>query len=301
MKDFIDIQNVVTESTELKRSNTDGFVPGDWIQVTEKVDGANASVEYVGGKLECYSRKHHLNYSNTLQGFWNYVQKFDAKKWEPYEDIVVFGEWLVKHSVRYANDKYGHWYVYDAYNKRLEEWLQQKEVKELCEALNLEYVHEIYLGEFKSWDHIRDLAKTESAYGAAQMEGVVVKNLDKLCDEENRLPVYLKYVNEGFKETKAPKEVDVEKENARAAAAALMATVCTEERVRKEIYKCRDEGLLELPLEPTKMSEVAKLLPSRIYQDILKEEPETLKACGEFGGRLVSSMTMQHARKLILG
>ena len=303
MKHFIDIQGLIEEDTELKCSNAGGFEPGDLIQVTEKIDGANASVECVNGKLECYSRKQPLTFSNTLQGFWNYVQNFDASKWVPYEGLVIFGEWLVSHSVRYAKERYNRWYVYDAYDKAREEWLDQKDVKKLCEILGLEYVHEIYLGEFKNWDHIKELALTDSAYGAKQMEGVVVKNLSKLADIENRLPSYLKWVNASFKETKAhkPKEVNLEKENARAAAAELMATVCTEERIRKEIFKCRDEGLINLPIPLQEMGTVARILPKRIYDDIVKEEPETLKACGEFGSKLISSMTMQHARNIILG
>ena len=45
MKHYIDIQAIIEKDTDLKRSNAKCFEVGDIIQITEKVDGSNASIQ----------------------------------------------------------------------------------------------------------------------------------------------------------------------------------------------------------------------------------------------------------------
>lgn len=90
-KKYVDIER-------LKESYAMAFTKGEHITVTEKIDGANAAIAYdaENNALTAFSRRNILNESNTLQGFWNYVQTLDV-------DIVsavlgtryiLFGEWL---------------------------------------------------------------------------------------------------------------------------------------------------------------------------------------------------------------
>ena len=57
MKHFVDIE-VLREKDEdlggglIKKGNAQAFNVGDVISITEKIDGSNASIEYVDGKLE---------------------------------------------------------------------------------------------------------------------------------------------------------------------------------------------------------------------------------------------------------
>ena len=44
-KHFMDIENLREEDTELRQGNGYGFVVGDIIQISTKVDGSNASSE----------------------------------------------------------------------------------------------------------------------------------------------------------------------------------------------------------------------------------------------------------------
>lgn len=304
MKHFIDIDIVRDDlSNEMIAPNIMGFNPGDNISVTEKIDGANASIRYEDGVIKAFSRKQELGPFNTLKGFYEYTQSLNPALFEPYKDYVIFGEWLVKHAVKYDKEAYDKWYVYDIFDAVNCKWMAQDFVKDLCAKTGLEYVHIVYEGPFKSWAHIKELALTESAYGAKEMEGVVVKNQDRVGDENTRLPFYLKYVNKSFSETKAHRvrEVDPEKEAARAEGYELMKTICTKNRVRKEIFKCIDEGLLTPPFAPKDMAEFAKLIPKRIYQDLMKEELDTLIAVGEPAGKMSGSLTMQYVRELILG
>lgn len=207
MKHFMDISRIKeNEGSELTMSNIGAFQPGDIIQISEKVDGANASIALNNnGNLVAFSRKNELNYQNTLRGFWNYVQTLDKEKFQDLGKYVCFGEWLVSHTVKYNADAYNKWYVYDMYDTETEEWLPQSIVKEFAEAHGLEYIHVLYEGEFISWDHCRTFLNSP-AYGDKQ-EGIVIKNMSKLNYPDIRRPFYLKIVNDSFMETKAHNHV----------------------------------------------------------------------------------------------
>lgn len=306
MKHFIDIENIREESIDLgdglvRESNTGCFVPGDFVQYTEKVDGSNASFQYIDGKLIAFSRKKELDFNNTLNGFWNFVQSLNPEDYKEESHLIFFGEWLIHNKINYDNENYKQFYMYDVFNTKTEQWQMQSYVKDLAKRHNLNYVHVLYEGPFISWEHARSFLNS-SAYGSRQ-EGLVAKNQDKLHDVKNRLPAYLKIVNEDFKESMKIKErhVDLEKEANKVHAEELMNSIVTENRVSKELLKMRNEGAIPSELTPKDMGIIAKLLPKRIWEDCLKEENEVCMAAGEYAGKFCSSITMQHAKKIILG
>jgi hypothetical protein len=142
-----------------------------------------------------------------------------------------------------------------------------------------------------------------TAYGPDQ-EGIVVKNQTALFRPENRFPAYLKIVNESFKETmkvKQPKEIDPEATALRQRNIELANSIVTEARVKKMILKLIDEGIIPENLTPKDMGLVMKHLPKRIYDDVLKEEIETVKAIGENASKIISTSVAQIARKIIIG
>jgi hypothetical protein len=306
MKHFMDIQNLIENATELKASNAGGFEVGDHIQITEKWDGSNASVQWdpYDKELKCFSRTRELTFNNGLNGFWEYVQNLpEATKdiFKSYPHFVVFGEWGNKNKIVYNKDNYKKWYVYDIYDLSREEWLEQPHVKAFAYIANLTYIHELYDGPFISWEHCKSFMNSP-AYGDRQ-EGIVVKNQDKINNPDNRLPFYLKIVNEDFKETMKVKEVDPALAAARSEARALAATIVTKNRVEKMLYKLRDEQLIPEKLAPEDMGKVAKVMPKRIYEDCIKEEPETVNKVNEFEGtnfgKVCGSLTMELARQII--
>lgn len=56
----------------LKDKYVDGFQPGDYIVVQEKIDGANFSIRYddESGYVTAFSRKKKLDLGNNLRGAW---------------------------------------------------------------------------------------------------------------------------------------------------------------------------------------------------------------------------------------
>ena len=310
-KHFIDIQNIREEDTELRNRNTYAFDNNPIIQITEKVDNSNACAcwDFETNQMVAFSRKQELNFQNTLSGFWNYIQELPDTTKQVFRRLNnwrVFGEWTGQKNkiVYYDTGKIKHWYVYDIYDMETKRWLNQDTVKDFCREAKLEYVHELYYGKFISWEHCRSFMN-KPFYGDKQ-EGIVIKIQDGLDNWDNhdiKAPFYLKIVNEDFKESMKTKEkiIDLEKENAKNEARKIMESICTQNRIEKELYKMRDEGILPEKIEPTDFRTVAMNLPKRIYEDLLKEELELVQQCGEFGGKMCQQVSMSIAKDLILG
>lgn len=303
-KRFIDIENLRETDDELRESNCKGFEPGDIVNISEKLDGSSACAAYdiESDSMYAFSRNKTLDFSNTLSGFWNYVQVLDKTPFMNHPTWRVFGEWSgARNKILYDERFQNKWIIYDIYDMESESWLIQDVVRAFCKEANLEYVHVYYEGPFISWNHCRGFMNSPN-YGDVQ-EGVVCKNLTKLNDKENRLPFYLKMVNESFKESKKPRirPTNDEREKQKEEAQALAESIVTYNRIEKELYKLRNEGLIPDKLVPSDMSKIAKILPKKIYDDCLKEEKEIVMACGEYFGKLCGSITMQIARRIICG
>ena len=95
--------------------------------------------------------------------------------------------------------------------------------------------------------------------------------------------------------------LETEVEAARQKAFELAETVVTEARVKKIILKLIDEGVLPETLTPKDMGNVMKHLPKRVYDDVLKEEPETMNVLAENAGKTLATVTAKIARKIVIG
>ena len=295
-KKFMDIERI-------KEGITDGFEAGDEIVIQEKIDGANAAIRYdfETDTIVAQSRKNILNISNNLRGFYEWTQTLDKELVASGlgEDIVLFGEWLVPHTVKYPDEKYNQFYVYDAYNIKSEKYLPQCTVEAIADVLNLNYIPVFYSGEFQSWEHCYSfVGKTEM--GGEYGEGIVIKNQTKLNDKNSRTPYYLKIVGEKFQEVHKDhkKVINPEKLKANEENKALCETIVTEARVTKILHKLVDEGILSENWGASEMPIVAKNLCKRVFEDCQKEEPETTAKIENFG-KVANSICMTIARKFI--
>ena len=293
----------------IRPKNTGAFEVGDIIQITTKIDGANASIAWdnTTGKLEIFSRTNLLDSPGALRGFYDYIKTEVEPKanWSQWFDYVFFGEWCVGHAIKdYNKEWFNKWRVYDIWDKSANSYLPQTTVKNICTQLGIEYIEELYYGPFISWEHCKSFLNKSTAYGPTQ-EGIVIKNQSKLTTEDRNAPAYLKIVNERFKESqhskKDKKPIDPTIEAAKAEAAKLASSVVTEARVRKLILKLIDEGKLPAELKPKDMGIVMKLLPKLCFDDCLKEEPEIVKQLGEYAGKCIAAETAKQARKIVIG
>lgn len=301
-KHYIDIERV-KEASELTSSNMGGFVVGDDIVIQCKMDGANASITLDEcGNIVAFSRKRELNYSMTLNGFWNYAQSLNKSAFD--NRYIVFGEWLIKHTVSYAPEAYGKWYVFDIWDRMCEQWVPYPVVKRWCEENGFTCVMTWYHGPFVSWEHVRGfLARMNLA--TEQEEGIVVKNQTRLNIYNPYEPFVLKIVNDSFSEIKKDnhrkKVEDPQLVAERQQASECADMVVTKRRVHKVLMALIDDGVLPSVIEPKNMGAVAKVLPSAVYKDCVKEEPEIVASGGEYFGKACNAKVMAFAREIILG
>lgn len=295
-KSFMDIERY-------KASFNDGFEKGDHIVIQEKIDGANCAVRYDSetDMVVAQSRKNILDLQNNLRGFWEWSQTLSKEMVKAVlgNNLVLFGEWAVHHSVEYPADKYNNAYFYDVYDTENCCYLPQDKVKEIIVRLNLTYVPVFYDGEFISWEHcIGFVGKTE--LGGEYGEGIVIKNQTKLNNPNKRLPFYTKIVGEKFAETKGhtQKVINPEKIKAVEENKALAETIITKARVEKLLNKFVDEGVLPEDWSSKEMPIVAKNLTKAVYDDCVKEEAETVSMVENFG-KVANGIAMNLARQIL--
>lgn len=297
MKKYVDIER-------LKDKYAMAFKAGEHITITEKIDGANASISAnEDGTLSCFSRRQELSAENGLQGFYNYVQTLDptiisAALGTRY---IFFGEWLVKHTIVYPESRLKQFYVFDVWDTEIEQYLPWEQTKQMAEFCGLKMVPLFYDGPFTSWEDIYKFVGKTEMEGSPTGEGIVIKSQDRLDNKFSGTPAYVKIVAKEFSEvhqSKPQKEIDPEKLAKKQADEALAATIVTERRVEKAIQKFVEDGIVPENWSEKDLGTIAKNLPRAIYNDCVKEEPETVEQIENFG-KICGALSMKLARGLV--
>lgn len=297
MKKYKDIER-------LKDKYAPAFKAGEHITITEKIDGANASIVVnEDGTLTACSRRNELNQNNTLQGFYDFVQTLDASIVSAAltNRYILFGEWLVKHTIRYPEDKMKQFYVFDVFDTETEQYMPWDFTKQIAEFIGLKTVPVFYDGPFISWEHIYSFVGKTEMGGEPTGEGVVIKSQDRLDNKFSGTPEYVKIVAKEFSEvhqSKPQKEIDPAKVAAKQAAEDLAATIVTARRVEKAIQKLVEDGIVPEDWDEKSLGVIAKHLPRAVYNDCVKEEPETVAQIENFG-KICGSLTMKLAREAV--
>lgn len=297
MKKYKDIER-------LKDKYAPAFKAGERITITEKIDGANASIVVnEDGTLTACSRRNELNQNNTLQGFYDFVQTLDASIVSAAltSRYILFGEWLVKHTIRYPEDKMKQFYVFDVYDTETEQYMPWDFTKQIAEFIGLKTVPLFYDGPFISWEHIYSFVGKTEMGGEPTGEGIVIKSQDRLDNKFSGTPEYVKIVAKEFSEvhqSKPQKEIDPAKIAAKKADETLAATIVTARRITKGLEKLIEDGIIPEDWDEKSLGVIAKHLPRAIYNDCVKEEPETVAQIENFG-KICGSLTMKLAREAV--
>lgn len=297
MKKYKDIER-------LKDKYAPAFKAGEHITITEKIDGANASIVVnEDGTLTACSRRNELNQNNTLQGFYDFVQTLDASIVSAAltSRYILFGEWLVKHTIRYPEDKMKQFYVFDVYDTETEQYMPWDFTKQIAEFIGLKTVPLFYDGPFISWEHIYSFVGKTEMGGEPTGEGIVIKSQDRLDNKFSGTPEYVKIVAKEFSEvhqSKPQKEIDPAKIAAKKADETLAATIVTARRITKGLEKLIEDDIIPEDWDEKSLGVIAKHLPRAIYNDCVKEEPETVAQIENFG-KICGSLTMKLAREAV--
>lgn len=281
-----------------------GFFPGDDIIVEEKLDGANASFQYIPeeDRVAAFSHNYELDSSNDLRGFYGWVQSLDKKKIKETlgSGLKLFGEWLVPHTVVYPEECCNKFYCFDILDIGTGKYLPPDRVMEIAEKLGIEFVPVFYSGKFTGWKEVTKYVG-QTKMGGTEGEGVVVKNISNLDRSRYKAEPYTKIVSERFKEVHNPSQ-STENEpgiSCLSPEAEAALNIVTRARVEKLINKMVDEGLLPYEWDSSHMEIIMKKLPKRVYEDCMKEEPETVKSIKNFGA-IVPKIISVHVKWIIL-
>ena len=307
MKKYLDIERC-------KQKYAETFNVGEDIVIQEKIDGSNASIRYdeESGTLKAFSRRLELSADNTLNGFWDYVQTLNL---DTFKEIlgsryIVFGEWMgAKHAIKYPENVYGKFWMFDVWDTQTEQYLPYEETRSFYDKLiscgneenKFNFVPVFYIGKFESWEKTSELVGRTEVGAEPTGEGIVIKRQNCLDSKSSRLPFYVKIVSEQFSEvhkSKKQKAIDPEAIAKKEANLALAATIVTSQRVQKMIYKFIEDGLLPQDWDEHNLKDISKILPNAIYQDCVKEENETVQQVEDFG-KVAAKLSMSIVRDLI--
>jgi hypothetical protein len=152
--------------------------------VFPKLDGTNGSVWYEHGTLRCGSRNRELSPDNDNAGFMNAMMVDKAVISFLYNepDLVLYGEWLVPHTLKtYNDDAWRKFYVFDVFDRKKERLLSYDEYSEGLIAAGINVIAPIAIIKNGSIDHFTEcLSKAHYLVkdGEGSGEGVVIKNYD---------------------------------------------------------------------------------------------------------------------------
>lgn len=307
MKKYLDIERC-------KQKYAETFNVGEKIVIQEKIDGSNASIRYdeESGTLKAFSRRLELNSENTLNGFWDYVQSLNTIAFKEVlgSRYIVFGEWMgAKHAIKYPEDVYEKFWMFDVWDIQTEQYLPYEETRAFYGRLiacgnkgkKFNFVPVFYIGKFESWEKTMELVGKTEVGAEPSGEGIVIKRQDCLDSKSSRLPFYVKIVSEQFSEvhkSRKQKAIDPAAIAKKEANIALAATIVTQQRVQKMLYKFIEDGLLPQDWDEHNLKDISKILPNAIYRDCVKEESETVQQIEDFG-KVAAKLSMSIVRDLI--
>lgn len=153
--------------------------------VFPKLDGTNASVWWEDGVgLCCGSRNRQLALDNDNAGFMNamVVDKAIVSFMNNARNLVLYGEWLVPHTLKtYNDDAWRKFYIFDVYDHRLDRLLRYDEYAEALVAAGLNVIAPIAIIKNGNIDYFTEcLSKAHYLVkdGEGAGEGIVIKNYD---------------------------------------------------------------------------------------------------------------------------
>jgi hypothetical protein len=147
-----------------------------------KIDGTNGVVWNNDGLIACGSRKRELTLNNDNQGFMAWVLNQDnIRKFIVQNDnIILYGEWLVPHTLKtYRDNAWRKYYVFDVWDGQ--KYVSYDEYSEMLDKYGIEYIPPIAKIENPSYERFVSLLDKNTYLigdGKGCGEGIVIKNYD---------------------------------------------------------------------------------------------------------------------------
>lgn len=187
----------------LGKEEVEGILEGT-VHVQEKIDGANTSIWVEDKIIHLGSRNQDITYK-TFNGFHDYVLNHEGiqRLLQEHPTYRLYGEWLVRHTIGYAEKSYKNFYLFDITDAQYPVDEEEPEAFFKTEVVNQianEYgiLTPQYHGTFKD----ATLPELMTFVGQSTLgdngEGIVIKN--ELYRDKFGSHNYAKIVTESFKE-----------------------------------------------------------------------------------------------------
>jgi len=180
----------------LGNEEVEGLLDSGEVIIETKIDGANLTVawypEPIG--LVVMSRNNVVYRNGALVEFQKgkpeenkiekrftdavgYVLAHDGILTMAARGLVLRGEWLIQHSIVYAKEKYGQFYVFDV-ERTNGTYVHPDEWMPIAKELGVRYVPILARLDHPTVDALVEMTKGPDEFGAQQKEGIVVKRYD---------------------------------------------------------------------------------------------------------------------------
>lgn len=249
----------------------EGILDKGTVYIFEKLDGANTQIrmEIIDGKKQLLlgSRNRFITEEDgQFAAFYDWAHNHEPLQNLPV-GIILFGEFALPHTIKYNDDFYNKFYLFDVYSIEGDGYLGYEEVERVAKEYDLELVKPWFVGTPDELaDYMQFVGKSD--YGP-KGEGIIIKNYGFL----NRFgrQAYAKVVSEEFKEV-FDNKYQIERKEKSSNEREVLATLVTEARVRKILEKGKngeiDLGGFEYAGDMRDM----RWLPKAVYDDIIDEE-----------------------------
>lgn len=236
------------------------------VVVQEKIDGANASIFLLDGEVRCGTRTRMLPLDESFNGFQEWVREHEDKllpALTTVSSLILYGEWLVKHTITYPDEAYRQFYLFDVYDKNLDYFWEQDAVSDLANTLGIK-TPQMFVKDARLVTTTELQEFVGKSFIGANGEGVVVKN----TNFRNRFgdTAYAKVVHEKFKESNAIVFGGNNKHSEAYNEMYIINKYCTLGRVQKIMQKLQSVTEKRLDMEHT--SQVA----GTCYHDMITED-----------------------------
>jgi len=256
-----------------------------------KLDGTNASLWVdEDGNLQAGSRNRQLTLESDNAGFYNWAIKQEKFKkfFEDFPDVILYGEWLVPHSLKtYREDAWRNFYVFDVATRNDEDltYYHYNVYKNALEQFEIDYLSPISVIKNPDYDMlINQLPKNTYLIkdGEGAGEGIVIKNYD--FKNKYGRQTWAKIVTTEFKE-KHTKEMGSSILEAKQMVEEIIADKYVTEALCEKVFA-------KITLEEEWSSKRIPQLLNTVYYDVVRED--CWNFVKEYKNPTINFGTLQH-------
>ena len=254
----------------LGKDEVEGILNGT-CYIFEKIDGANISLYWDNEKGLVICSRNAQVFSDkdggNFRGIVEYIAMHEniRKMVMEYPSFIFYGEWLVKHTIKYPETLINTIWFFDMYNTVTNKYLHIKECLDIWDYFNVERIPILNEIDNPTSEDLQKYMNVNNFNGEPQQEGIVIKNYS-FINKYGRQQ-WAKIVNEQFKEVK--KEQKGIKSGIEEKISENYITLARVQKVINKIYdvmKQIDGDIIKLTEKNT--GEVL----SRTYYDLIQED-----------------------------